>query len=84
MFARACQSKPQREYMRRLTSVALRSVQVEDEDDAGALERNDAVALVLEADVGLGRSEPLVLVLERVHGAVKVAQVAVAQELIVG
>lgn len=62
---------------------ALRSVEVEDEDAAAALEHDDLVALVLEADVRLGRVQPPVVRLRQVHLAVELVEVFVPQEVVI-
>ena len=61
---------------------AVGVVEVEDEDQAGALKDNDLVALVLERDVGLRGVQPAVLVLAQVHRPVKVVEELVTQEVI--
>lgn len=62
---------------------ALRGVEVEDEDAAAALEHDDLVALVLEADVRLRRVQPPVVLLRQVHLAVELVEVLVPQEAVV-
>lgn len=62
---------------------AVLRVEVEDPEEASALKDNDLVALVLEADVGLGRVEPAVLLFGPLHLAVELVEVAVAEETVV-
>lgn len=63
---------------------ALGGVEVEDEDAAAALEHDDLVALVLEADVGLGCVQPAVVGLRQVHLAVELVEVPVPQQVVFG
>ena len=63
---------------------ALRGVEIEDENAAGALEHDDLVALVLEADVRLRGVQPAVAVLGQVHLAVELVEVLVPQERVLG
>lgn len=58
-------------------------VEVEHEDKARALVRDDLVALVLERDPRLWRREPAVLVLEVMHRLVELVQVPVPQHGVV-
>lgn len=62
--------------------VAVGVVEVEDEDQAGALKDDDLVTLVLERDVGLRGVQPAVLVLAQVHRPVKVVEELVTQKTI--
>lgn len=66
-----------------VVGVAVGGVEVEDEDGAGALEDDDLVALVLEADVGLGGVQPAQRRLGPVHGPVEGVEVPVAQQRVV-
>lgn len=67
-----------------VVGVAVGVVEVEDEDQAGALKDDDLVTLVLERDVGLRSVQPAVLVLGQVHRPVEVVEVLVTQEAILG
>lgn len=59
-------------------SITYGSVEVEDPKQASALEYNHLVALILQADVCLGSGEPAVLLLQMLHGRVKVVEELVA------
>jgi hypothetical protein len=62
---------------------AVGRVEVEDPQQARALEDDDLIALVLKADVGLRRVQPSVLLLGPLHLAVELVEEPVAQELVV-
>ena len=58
-------------------------MEVEDEEQASPLKDDDLVTLVLQADVRLRGTEPLVLFVEVLHGGIELVQHLVAQEIIV-
>jgi hypothetical protein len=58
-------------------------VEVEDEEQASSLEHDNLVALMLQADVCLRGAEPLVLLVEVLHGGIKLVQHFVTQEVVV-
>ena len=62
---------------------AVLGVEVEDPEKAGALEDDDFVALVLQADVGLRRVQPAVLLFGPLHLAVEFVEESVAQEVVI-
>lgn len=64
-------------------SIALRRMEVEDEDDSGSLEYNDLVTLVLERDECLRGMEPTVSLLALVHVPIKVVEELVTEQVIV-
>lgn len=66
-----------------VVGVAVGGVEVEDEHSTSALEDDDLVALVLEADVGLGAAEPAEAPLGGVHGPVEGVEQAVPQQRVV-
>jgi hypothetical protein len=62
---------------------AVGRMEVEDPQQARALKHNDLIALVLQADVRLGRMQPSVLLFRPLHLAVELVQEAVAQQFVV-
>ena len=62
---------------------ALLGMEVEDPQQSSALKYDDLVTLVLEADVGLRRVEPSVLLLGPLHLAVELVEEPVAEELVI-
>lgn len=63
---------------------AVCGVEVEDPEEAGALEDEDLVALMFQADVSLRRMQPAVFLLRQLHGAVELVEEFVSQEAILG
>lgn len=59
-------------------------MEIEDPKEPCALEDQDLVALVLQADVGLRGVEPAVLVLGKLHGAVELVEELVPQQVVLG
>jgi len=62
---------------------ALLGMEVEDPQKSSALKYNDLVTLVLEADIGLRRVKPSVLLLCPLHLAVELVEEPVAEELVI-
>ena len=58
-------------------------MEVEYEEQTCSLKHNHFVALVLQTDVSLRGGQPSVLLLEVLHGRIKLVQPLVAQEIVI-
>ena len=62
---------------------AIGRMEVEDPQEASPLEHDDLVNFVLQANEGLGRMEPAVLLLCPLHLAIKLVQKSVAEKMVI-
>ena len=67
-----------------VVAIAIRGVEVEDEDKPCSLKNDYLVTLMLERDVSLRGSQPSILGLRLVHGPIEVVQELVSKEVIFG
>ena len=66
-----------------VVSVAVAGMEIEDEKQAGSLENDNLVGLVLQADVCLRSCQPSILLFHVLHGTVKVIEPLVPEQLVV-